>query len=265
MDKLSGLNDVKEWMTANRLKLNSDKTEAMLIGTPQRLQSVGPDSIKLDESTEIPFASCVKNLGAYIDNTLSMTTFIRQTAQSCNYHLRRIASIRHILDVETTTKLVTSLILSRLDYCNSLLSEQPAVSLQALQLIQNNAARLIFRKRRQDHITPLLRQLHWLPIRFRIEYKIAVICHKCIHQNAPKYLKDKLKKKEPSKRYDFRSNEDEQALCTPSTKLSTFGDRSFSAYGPKIWNSLPLSLREISSLESFKHNLKTHLFRKAFQ
>ena len=256
--------DVRNWMTTNKLKLNAGKTEAMFVGTPRRLSAIATASIQLESGIDTPIASVVKNLGCLIDSSLSMTAFIRQTAKSCNYHLRRIASIRHLLDVPTTTKLVTSLILSRLDYCNALLSNIPDVSLESLVRVQRNAARLIHRKRKRDHITPQLMQLHWLPIRNRIEYKIITICHKCLHSTAPKYLKDKIPLKKQNQFYELKSNDDNFTLKPNKAKLVTFGNRAFSVYGPKVWNRLPLQLRQISSHVSFKQKLKTHLFNQAY-
>ena len=250
--------DIKNWMTVNKLQRNGDKTEAMLIGTKQKLSSLSVSSLQLDE-TSITLSDSVKNLGVTLDSTLSMQNYIRQTAQSCYYQLRRISSVRKFLSTDTTAKLVTSLILSRLDYCNALLSGLPASSIHSLQRIQNCAARLVFKKKKKsDHVTPLLQSLHWLPIPQRIRYKLSCLCYKSINNSAPVYLSDCLQIYTPTR--TLRSSSDTLSLRIPRTKLSSAGSRSFSVSGPVIWNSLPLSLRQTSTLNSFKRNLKTFLF-----
>ena len=131
-------------------------------------------------------------------------------------------------------KLVTSLSLSRLDYCNSLLSSLPASSVQSLRRIQNFAARLILKKRKTYHIIPLFQFLHWFPIQQRIQYKINTLCYNCITGTAPSYLCDCLQLYTPS--LTLRSASDTLSLQIPRTRLSTVGSRAFSVLGPSTWN-----------------------------
>ena len=135
-------------MTQNELQLNTEKTEAMLIGTRQKLSSISIYTFQLDDTT-VPLSDTVKSLGVLLNSTLSMENFISQTAKSCYYQLRRISSVRKYLSTEATVKLVTSLILSHLDYCNSLLSGRPASSVQSLRRIQDCAARLILKRKKE--------------------------------------------------------------------------------------------------------------------
>lgn len=249
--------EIQNWMTQNKLQLNGNKTEVMLVGTKHRLSSISVTSVQLGQNT-IPISDCVKNLGVHIDNTLSMQKFISHTAQSCFFQLRRISGIRKFLSTEATAKLVTSLILSRLDYCNAVLSGLPSSAIHSLQRIQNSAARLILKKKKSDHITPLLHSLHWLPIAQRIQYKLLMLCYKSIYNLAPIYLRDCLQLYSPSR--TLRSTSDTCQLKIPRTNRSTVGLRSFAASGPTSWNKLPLSLRQTPTLSAFKSNLKTHLF-----
>ena len=135
----------------------------MLTGTRQKLSSISIYTFQLDDTT-VPLSDTVKSLGVLLNSTLSMDNFISQTAKSCYYQLRRISSVRKYLSTEATVKLLTSLILSHLDYCNSLLSGRPASSVQSLRRLQNCAARLILTKRKTDITTPVFQFLHWLPV-----------------------------------------------------------------------------------------------------
>jgi hypothetical protein len=244
-------------MTENKLQLNSSKTEALLVGTKSKLSTVSADSLPLQD-TSISLSSEAKNLGVILDNTLSIQKHISSVCRTCYFQLRRIASVRNYLTTDAAAKLVTSTILSRLDYCNSLLAALPNTSISKLQRIQNNSARLILRKKKTDHITPLLKQLHWLPISDRITYKLNTITYKCLHKTAPSYLSDTLLLYTPSR--TLRSTTDTLKLKIPRTKLVTAGQRSFSSQAPISWNNLPLNLRQKPTLTSFKSALKTHLF-----
>ena len=139
--------EVKNWMTQNKFQLNSEKTEAMLIGTRQKLSSISVNTLHLDDTT-VPLSDSVKSLGLLLNSTLSMDNFIK-LVNSAYYQLRRTSSVRKYLSTEATVKLVTSLILSRFDYCNSLLSGLPASSVHSLRHIQNSAARLIMEREKK--------------------------------------------------------------------------------------------------------------------
>ena len=178
--------------------------------------------------------------------------------KACFFHLRRIAAIRRYLTKEACLKLVISLVFSRFDYCNSLLAGIPASSLQGLQRVQNCAARLVLRKKKADNITPLLRSLHWLPIKNRISFKLASLCHKCLNDSAPDYLCSCLELYTQTR--TLRSSSDALVLRVPHAKLVSAGQRAFSYSGPSTWNPLPLQLRRSPTFVSFKNRLKTHLF-----
>ena len=158
---------------------------------------------------------------------------------------------------------MSSLVLSKLDYCNSLFYGTSKKILQKLQRVQNTAAKIVFGAKKYDHVSPLLKKLHWLPVTSRIEFKIASICYKFFTDtHFPKYLSELLHVYEPKR--TLRSSNDIRLLLPKSTRKKTFGDRSFSYSAPHIWNSLPYSLRHSKSLSQFKTNLKTFFFRKAY-
>ena len=125
--------------------------------------------------------SPVKTLGVWFDSNLSMVDHITKTCSAAFYYLCNIRRIRKYLTKECTETLIHAFISSSLDYCNSLLFGVPECHLHKLQRFQNAAARLIFQESRFCHITPLLKSLHWLPVKFRIVFKIILITFKAIH------------------------------------------------------------------------------------
>ena len=247
-------------MNSNKLKLNTDKTEVMPVGTSSNLKLVNCESASIG-GNDIVFKKAVKYLGVKIDQTLSMQDQVSSICQTSFLELRRIASIRQYLSRDATSKLVSSLITSRLDYCNSVLSGLPAEQISRLQRVQNAAARLVLKKKKRDHITPLLKELHWLPVNYRCQYKLAVLAYRHFNQSLPAYLSSALTTYQTSR--TLRSS-GEKLLKIPRRSMKSVGDRSFSSAAPRVWNSLPASLRNVPTLSQFKTQLKTHFFLQAF-
>ena len=201
----------------------------------------------------------IGNLGAVFDPSMNMSAHVSKVVKSANYHLRNIGRIRKYLTTDSARNAVVSLVTSRLDYCNGLLCGITGELILKLQRVQNNAARVITRTKKHDHITPVLNNLHWLPIRKRIQFKILLLVYKCMCGIAPSYLKEALTEYVPSR--TLRST-NKNLLCVPRTNTSTYGDRAFSACAPKLWNQLPSYIRAAESIAIFKRQLKTHLFRR---
>ena len=134
----------------------------------------------------------VTNLGVIFDPHLTFEAHIKCLCKNSFHHLRNIAKLRPSLSFPDAEKLIHTFVSSRLDYCNALLIGTPSKSIQRLQYVQNSAARILMRVREYEHITPVLHSLHWLPISARIDYKVSLLTHQCIHGNAPSYLKELL-------------------------------------------------------------------------
>ena len=250
-------------MLQDRLRLNDDKTEFIIIGTRQQLAKVNIDSLWVGESSTAP-TSKVKNLGCWFDGQLKMDTQINSICKTAFFHLYNIRRIRKFLNFECTKILVNAFVTRRLDFCNSLLYGLPKNQLHMLQRVQNAAARLTCNVGRFEHITPSLYMLHWLPVKYRIQFKILLFVYKALNGIAPSYISELVELK-PASRYNLRNSDDTLLLNSPSFKSRiTLGDRSFKYAGPKLWNELPRDIRYANTVHSFKRLLKTHLFRKAF-
>ena len=192
-----------------------------------------------------------------------MIPHINKICKAASSHIYNIRRIRKYLNNDATQTLVRFIVIGRLDYCNSLFYKVPAVHMSKLQRIQNSAARLVCSTPRFDHITPVLFSLHWLPVAYRIEFKILVLTFKAIYQLVPSYICNLVRLKEKCK-YQLRSSE-ELLLQLPMAKTKkTVVDRSFQIAAPALWNSLSASVRDIDNFLVFKRTIPTYLFRKAF-
>ena len=177
------------------------------------------------------------------------------------FHIRNLSKIRKCPTQKDTETLVHAFVTSKLDNCNSLLAELPQYLLDRVQWVQNAAARFFSCTRKYDRITPVLRELHWLPVKQRIIFKILLFTYKTLTALAPQYISDFLAQYKPPRA--LRSS-DKKLLQVPHFKLKTYGARSFSYIAPYLWNQLPDAIRHASSLAIFQSNLKTHLFDQVF-
>jgi len=211
--------------------------------------------------TRVAISDTARDLGVVIDRELSLAAHVTTVCRSGYNQLRQPRPVVRSLSVNANKTLVQAFISCRLDYCNSLLFGISDGLLLRLQSVQNAAARLVTGVRRCDHITPVLRQLHWLPVRQRVVFKIAGLVHQSLVGAVLAYLADDCRLLSDVGLRPLRSNSnDMRKLLVPRThnKLS---DRSFSAAGPRLWNDLPPRLRRPGlTLDSFRQSLKTHLF-----
>ena len=253
------LHEIRQWMAANWLKLNDDKTEFIIFGSKANLAKVQTKEITIGEVTVERVAS-VKSIGATLDSHLTMESQVAAICKSSWFHLHQISKIKEYLTRDQLQTVIQAYVISRLDQNNSLLAGIPDYMIRKLQMVQNACARLINGIRKYDHITPSLMQLHWLPVEQRIIFKVLLLVYKALNGKAPVYLSELLDI--PKKVYNTRSS---CRLNLPGIPhYATTEKRDFSHCGPIEWNKLPLNVKDCKTIDSFKRNLKTHLFRKAY-
>ena len=254
--------DVKTWLSQNFLCLNENKTEILVLN-PSRHPPVSPDNISSLLGSMAPYLKPhVKNLGVIFDSSFKLDLQINSVVKASFYQLKVLAKVKPFLSPRDLEKVTHAFVTSRLDYCNSLYVGMGQAQISRLQLVQNAAARLLTGTRKREHISPVLASLHWLPVPYRIDYKLLLIVYKCLNGLAPAYLTDLLNTYVPHR---LLRSVDQQLLVVPRSRLALRADRAFSVAAPKRWNSLPLQIRLATSLPAFKSGLKTHLFTLAFK
>ena len=251
------IDDVRAWMNQALLKLNEDKTEFLVISSPYHQENLRNTSITVGDAVITSATQC-RNLGVIFDAKLDMKPHVAAVCRSAFFQLRKIGSIRKYLTDEACATLINSFVISRVDYCNSLLANLPKCVLAKLQKVQNVAARILTRIRVFDNIAPVLIDIHWLPISLRIRYKINLLTFKSLHGLGSPYLNSLLFPYQPAA--NLRSaNKD--LLTEHRYKLKTYGHRAYFIVAPSFWNSLPAHLRSENDFAAFKSGLKSYLFK----
>jgi len=208
-------------------------------------------------SLVVQCADVVYGLGVLLDSELSMQRHTSKVVSACFYHLRRLRQIQNCVSQDVMAQLVMSLVISRLDCCNSVLSGLPASSLAPPQRVQNAAARLVVSLDRQSHITLAVQQLHWLPVKFRIIFKNAALMYQILHNCCPSYLADLVEfNTADSQRRQLRSSLTRAAIVKPTR--TQFGKRVFSVCGPHTRNILPSASATLTVIQH-SDELSSHI------
>ena len=210
-----------------------------------------------------------------------MKSHIEFKCNTAFFQLYSLRWIRKYLSHQATESLIHAFIFSHIDYCNGLLNSVPKHQLNKLQRIQNMAARLLHKLPKFSHVTPLLIDLHWLPVEYHVRYKLLLFTYKGIHQLTPQYINEMFTRKSTWYRSWLSSIarsivfvngnvsgdiafDDIIYLSVPRTRSVTFEQRSLAVTGPQLWNSLPIDIKMENSLVVFKRKIKTYLFKQAF-
>ncbi|XP_072769508.1 uncharacterized protein [Nerophis lumbriciformis] len=254
-------NEIEQWMSANFLQLNAKKMEMLIIGPARHRHLFNNTTLTFDNQT-ITQGDSVKNLGIIFDPALSFESHIKSVTKTAFFHLRNIAKIRSILSTSDAEIIIHAFVTSRLNYCNVLFSGLPKSSIKRLQLVQNAAARLLTRTRKFDHITPILAHLHWLPVHLRCDFKVLLLTYKILHGLAPSYLADCILPYVPARNLRSKNS---ALLVIPRAQKKSAGYRVFSIRAPVLWNALPVTVRDATSVEVFKFHLKSHLDTQPFK
>lgn len=252
--------DIKAWCVQNDLVLNDGKTEMIYFSSKFGAQSSWSPELKIGGSVIKP-SSHARNLGATMDSSLTMSQHVDNVCRGALAGIRKIGQIRDYLNQDSTARLVHAFVTSKLDACNSLLYNLLDRDITKIQHVQNTAARLVLRASRRQHITPILRQLHWLPIEQRTKYKILLLVFKIFCGMSPVFIADLVNIRTRSR---FVKHSQERLLIKPMTQNQFYGERSFAFAAAELWNNLPNNIRESSSVGIFKSRLKTHLFQRHY-
>ncbi len=235
--------------------LNEDKSEFIMFGNKM------PGNDLIESYGLLSNNSYVKNLGVFFDSEIRFDRQVNSVAKTSFFLLRKLSKLKYILSYKDLEIVLHAFISTWLDYCNALYLGISESLVARLQYVQNAAARILTNTKKRDHITPLLISLLWLPVKYRIQYKVLMFVYKALHNQAPEYIKDMLI---PYQSQRHLRCSQYMLLTVPRSRLRRSGDRAFSVAAPALWNVLPLSIKVSSSMDIFKKDLKTYLFYRAF-
>jgi len=205
----------------------------------------------------LPLTISLKLLGVTLDRHLTLGEHVQNVCRTSQYHFRALRHIRSSLTADLARTVACALVNSRLHYANAVLYKTSRAKITKLQRIQNS---LEIWKKRTDHMHPVLEQLHWLPVNYLIDYKVATLAFKVRSTGSPVYVITIITDYEPTR--ELRSS-NQLLLSRPSTRTE-IAHRAFSQAASTIWNELPLDIRSAETFGHFRTLLQTHYYRLAF-
>ena len=245
---------IRNWCFDNKLLLNPEKTKAMICGSRQMRAKLPNFRLSLLGKEIIPVTSA-KDLGVILDSGLTFDSHIQATISSCMSRLGQINRVKHCFDKHTLTIIINSLVFSKLYYCSTVWSNTSQTNLNNVQVVQNFACRIVSGVGKYDHVTPILQELKWLPVRQYLYFRDAVMAFKCMTGNAPAYLTEQFVRRGD---ISSRVTRNSSMIDTPLYRTAT-GQQSFKFRMATIWNSLKPELRACETTKDFKNILKQRL------
>ena len=217
----------------NRLKLKTDKTDFIFLGTRQQIEKSNFHSVQFG-GIDVHLLTTVTCLGVLIDSELTFSANIKSLNGRCLYQLRQLRNVRRAVSVEAARTLAHAFVISRVDYCNSIFGSTSAVHISPLQFVLKAEARLLFKRRKFDRIMDSLRdEQHWLPVQYRHIYKICFLVYKCMHQTVPSYVIEQFVSVAFSTAHSSLRSASNRDLMYPRANLVRHGLRSFTVMGPR--------------------------------
>src|SRR6266496_2261474 len=262
---------VEHWFLLNDLLLNSSKSEVITFGSAFQINKLLAAPSYSIASTNISPVTHIKIVGVTLDDKLNFDRYVSATCSACSFQLRALRHIRPLIDESTANAFACISISTRLDYCNSLLSGVSVHNISRLQRIQNIAVRVVCNAPRRHSATDLLKKLHWLPVTYRINYKLVLTTFKALTNTAsPSYIRDLINVYEPGR--SLRSSSANQ-LVVPSAKdhnKTVLASRAYQNFAPNLWNNLSPYIRSLAfsntppTIDFLKRKLKADLLTAAF-
>ena len=240
-----------EWCCTNYLLINPTKTKVMIFGVPQLVSKVPQDTTFTLMDKQLIIASNAKDLGVTLDIYLNYNDHVADVVSSCMRALVQINRVRHLFKREMLIQIINCLVFSKY-CCSTVWASISEMNLGKLQCVQNFAARIVTGMGKFERITPILKDLRWLPVTMQLHIRDAVMTFKCVNGLAPSYLCEKLNKRQQISGCITRQSNDFQI---PKCRTAT-GQKSFVYRSVSIWNSLCPLAKQLSSVEHFKHYLK---------
>ena len=247
--------EIRQWMVQNYLKINTDKTKMILVKSKQNSEDLS--FTVLYDNSDVDSCDVAKTLGVSLDSKLSMIKFIQEKCRASYFHLRNLGRIKRSLSIDMRIKLVHNMILSKLDYCNSLLALTPKCHLKKLQKVETAAVRLIYDVPKKCSTSKFLKKAHFLPIEDRIDFKLSLLMFNVVSGKSPCYIAESFSMHSPTR--ELRVGRDDLNIVYEKKKCKDI----FNAMTSK-WNDLPINVRNSVNSEIFKSRLKGHLFERAF-
>jgi len=250
---------IRNWCFNNQLLLNPDKMKLVIFGSWQLTAKVIDPRLFL-LGKELKPVKAARDLGVTLDSNLTFNEYIVSTVSSCMSRLGQINRVKHIFDKHALIIIINALVFSKLFYCSSVLSNTTQVNLDKLQAVQNFACHILCGAKKFDHITPLLKDLHRLPVRQQLYFRFAVLVFKCMKECAPEYLTSNLVRRSA---VSTRTTRNSQLLNIPLFRTAS-GQRTFQYRATSPWNESQPELKLCPSVTDFKHLLRRKRLNDCF-